>query len=54
MRGIAAARYQGSHVTTVEGELTWQANYRWSLLGFAGAGRAANSTADFYLWSGRF
>ncbi|MFT6757778.1 MAG: outer membrane translocation and assembly module TamA [Chitinophagales bacterium] len=47
MRGIPAARYQGSHVATVEGELTWQANYRWSLLGFAGAGRAANSTADF-------
>jgi hemolysin activation/secretion protein len=47
MRGIPAARYQGSHVATVEGEITWQANYRWSLLGFAGAGRAANSTADF-------
>jgi hypothetical protein len=28
MRGIPAARYQGSHVATVEGELTWQANYR--------------------------
>jgi hypothetical protein len=47
MRGIPAARYQGSHVATLEAELTWQMNYRWSVLGFAGAGRAANSTSDF-------
>jgi hypothetical protein len=47
MRGIPAARYQGSHVATLEAELTWQMNYRWSVLGFAGAGRAANSSSDF-------
>lgn len=47
MRGIPAARYQGSHVATLEAELTWQMNYRWSVLGFAGAGRAGNSTSDF-------
>jgi hypothetical protein len=47
MRGIPAARYQGSHMATLEGEVTWQMNYRWSVLGFAGAGRAANSSSDF-------
>jgi hypothetical protein len=47
LRGIPAARYQGSHMATVEAELTWQMNYRWSLLGFSGAGRAAASGGDF-------
>jgi hypothetical protein len=47
LRGIPAARYQGSHVATLEGEVTWQMSYRWSLLGFAGAGKAATSGGEF-------
>lgn len=47
LRGIPAMRYQGELVAAMETELTWQANSRWSVLGFAGAGRASNSTADF-------
>ena len=47
LRGIPAMRYQGKFVTMLESELTWQLNNRWSLLGFGGAGRASNSTAEF-------
>ena len=46
LRGIPAARYQGSNVGVLEGELTWEIDNRWSVLGFVGAGRAAES------WSG--
>ena len=47
LRGIPAARYQGEFVAAMETELTWQVNSRWSVLGFAGAGRASNSTSGF-------
>jgi hypothetical protein len=43
LRGIPAMRYQGNLVTVAEAELTWQIDSRWSVNGFAGAGRAANS-----------
>ena len=43
LRGIPAMRYQGEYVAVGEVELTWQANLRWSVLGFAGAGRTAES-----------
>jgi len=43
LRGIPAMRYQGNIVTVAEIELGWQIDDRWALLGFAGAGWAANS-----------
>ena len=46
MRGIPAMRYQGNVVTVAELELAWQIDDRWALLGFAGAGRAANSGGE--------
>ena len=39
-------RYQGNVVAVAEVELTWQFDDRWSILGFTGAGRAANETGD--------
>jgi hypothetical protein len=47
MRGIPAARYQGNYVGALEGEVTWQPNLRWGVLGFVGAGRAAFDSSDF-------
>lgn len=47
LRGVPAARYQGSRVGVVEAELTWQIDKRWSVLGFVGAGWAAESFSDF-------
>jgi hypothetical protein len=47
LRGIPAMRYQGDFVAATEAELTWQIDSRWSVLGFTGVGRAANSAADF-------
>ncbi|MEH6583729.1 MAG: glyceraldehyde-3-phosphate dehydrogenase [Halioglobus sp.] len=46
LRGIPAARYQGTHVGVVEAELTWDIDSRWSVLGFGGVGRAASSGSD--------
>jgi hypothetical protein len=46
LRGVPAARYQGSNVGVIEGELTWEIDGRWSLLAFAGAGRTAESFSD--------
>ncbi len=46
LRGIPALRYQGNYVAVVEGELVWQIDPRWSVLAFAGAGRAANSLGE--------
>lgn len=47
LRGISAARYQGTHVGLVEAELTWEIDSRWSLLGFGGVGRTSNSASEF-------
>jgi len=47
LRGIPAARYQGTHVGVLEAEVTWEIDNRWSILGFAGAGRAADSNSSF-------
>lgn len=47
LRGVPAARYQGTHVGVLETEVTWELDDRWSLLAFTGAGRAANSAGDF-------
>ena len=46
LRGIPAMRYQGRYVAVGEVELTWRPNLRWSLLGFAGAGRTAEKFSD--------
>ncbi|ARN74650.1 hypothetical protein [Oceanicoccus sagamiensis] len=45
IRGIAAARYQGSDVAVLESEVTWKIDSRWSINAFAGGGRAADSTS---------
>lgn len=47
LRGIPVVRYQGNFVAATEVELTWQIDSRWSVIGFAGVGRAANSTSEF-------
>ena len=40
MRGVPALRYQDNNAAVAETELWWKATPRWSLLGFAGVGRA--------------
>ena len=47
LRGVPAARYQGDRTALAEGELTWQFNPRWSVLGFLGAGRAWTQRESF-------
>jgi hypothetical protein len=39
LRGVPALRYQDNDAAVAETELWWLATPRWSLLGFAGAGR---------------
>ena len=46
LRGISATRYQGDQAVTAEAELRWDFTPRWSLVGFAGAGRTATSSAN--------
>ncbi len=46
LRGISATRYQGDHAVTAEAELRWDFTPRWSLVGFAGAGRTATYTVN--------
>ncbi len=41
LRGIPILRYLGNHVVTAEVEPRWKIDERWSVLGFAGVGRAA-------------
>jgi hypothetical protein len=38
-------RYQGKHVLTAEAELRWDFTPRWSLVGFAGAGRTSSESS---------
>lgn len=40
LRGVPALRYQGQHAVVGEVELRHDLNGRWSVLGFAGAGKA--------------
>jgi hypothetical protein len=47
LRGIPAVRYQGERTALAEGELRWNVNRRWALLGFYGAGRAWGSLRSF-------
>ncbi len=46
LRGIPAMRYQGKHTITGEVEARWNVKGRWSLVGFAGGGRAVMSLSD--------
>ncbi|MCZ6745902.1 MAG: hypothetical protein O7C74_01655, partial [Acidobacteria bacterium] len=41
LRGIPAFRYLGNYALTTEFEPRWKIDDRWSVLAFAGAGRAA-------------
>ena len=43
LRGIRALRYQGDVAVMGEIEAKWQAFNRWSMIGFVGSGRAAES-----------
>ena len=45
LRGIATARYQGQHTFVVEAEGRWALDERWSLVGFAGSGKAFGEDA---------
>lgn len=47
LRGIPAARYQDKNAAMVEAELRWNFARRWAVVGFAGAGRAWGSRANF-------
>jgi hypothetical protein len=47
LRGIPAMRYQGKETFTGEIEARWNIKGRWSLVGFAGGGRAVMSFSDF-------
>lgn len=46
LRGVPIGRYQGNSIGVVEGELVWQIDPRWALLGFGGAGYAATDFED--------
>ncbi len=46
LRGIPALRYQGDRVALAEIEGRWSLDGRWSLVAFAGAGRAASGSGD--------
>lgn len=47
LRGVQAARYQNENAAVLEAELWWMFNPRWSVLGFAGGGRAWGRRVDF-------
>ena len=40
LRGVPAVRYQDRHAVAVEGEVRWNVDSRWALVGFGGAGKA--------------
>lgn len=45
LRGVQALRYQGERAAEVEAELRWQLHPRFSVVGFARAGRARSEDA---------
>ena len=47
MRGIPAMRYQGDSTVLAEVELSYDIDERWTLLGFAGTGKAVEDEASF-------
>ncbi|MFV2003976.1 MAG: BamA/TamA family outer membrane protein [Gammaproteobacteria bacterium] len=46
LRGIPVMRYQGKTVAVAETELRWNFSTRWSIVGFAGAGRTKGVKTD--------
>ena len=46
LRGIPSLRYQGEAVSVVETELTWNITNRYAVLGFIGAGWAADTFSE--------
>jgi hypothetical protein len=40
LRGVPAVRYQDRNAVMAEGEVRWNLDSRWALVGFAGAGKA--------------
>ena len=40
LRGVPAVRYQDRNALMVEGEVRWNVDSRWALVGFAGGGKA--------------
>ena len=47
IRGIPALRYQGENVLVGELQARWDITFRWSLVGFGGAGLTAERISDF-------
>jgi hypothetical protein len=47
MRGVPIARYQGATTAVIETEQRYDLNLRWSLLAFAGAGKAIMRNESF-------
>jgi hypothetical protein len=47
LRGVPAAKYQDRNQLTIEAELRWNATPDWSVLGFAGVGRAYGNLHSF-------
>ena len=47
LEGIPVLRYQGENVFVGEFRPRWDFRFRWSLVGFVGAGWAADSVSDF-------
>lgn len=43
LRGVSAFRYQGDEVTTLQGQLMYHLDNRWTLSGFYGAGKATDN-----------
>ena len=47
LRGIPVMRYQGNIFSVIEGEVRWDFVPRWSLVAFAGTGKAYDTWSDF-------
>ncbi len=52
MRGIPIMRYQGDQILLFETEQRFDLDSRWSLVAFAGTGKAFNSNAENWNWAG--
>ena len=47
LRGVPAMRYQGRNALVAEGELRYNLDPRWAVVGFAGAGKAYGDAVPF-------
>ncbi|MFA0442670.1 BamA/TamA family outer membrane protein [Vibrio sp. 10N.222.51.C12] len=48
MRGVAAYKYQGNEVSTLQAQAMWHMTSRWTLTGFYGVGSAAEESEALY------